>query len=256
MCARDAYGFMNCLDTCETNADCEENQYCQGCLCTQGLGDGIICDTFTKADIDTYVSDCRNSGDCDPGRFFAFNTLDLTDYATGDINWVVASQYYTVAHQLIYCCQDGKNCDDGFPGCEPLCTACCSVEQCGAQEIRYNMSRIFICTGGACVTIWILIPHLYDGTDQYKAMDWTSVDLVSEVNTCTELRTHRTIPETVDGYCNERGDTSDTDIPCLLRIAEFYSTDDECPVNCTSWETFDNCGKPQDQIKKPKKGKR
>lgn len=184
---------------------------------------------------------CKVEGaSCDLSRKFAFSSIDITDMYAGNPIYQYDNVYdYSYPAGDIYCCQDGRNCIDGFDGCQTACTACCDTDDC-SNDIRYTVTEFFACNSdNTCVNFAIGVPMLYVSGNTYNRLprqgETGQIDWSAQGYTCSELRSNRITSQNYpDGSCQRDG-KADTDIPCIVWLFSFDSDSSFCPSECQSY---------------------
>lgn len=222
-------GCCTHYECCDDN-DCEGNEVCQSNECSTPVPEGTVCDQISETDIDEYAAVCQD-GSCDTTRYFAFDSLDLRAYYPNSISPGDGPPFVgSIIPNDIYCCQEGKNCSDGYTGCEPSCTSCCDVNSC-TNDVCVTDQWQYLCSNGTCNLFAISLPILHDSGNDYFEMDWSSVNWSTQEWTCGHLKSLRTVPVTHSDPCCQPS-VSDSDLPCMLRLVVVDQSGIECPTDC------------------------
>ena len=241
-----------CVDRCYSDDECPEGEVCQGCICQPPALPGSICQDVDKGDIDFFTTVCRiDDFVCDLSKWYAFDSLDLRAYgdAPGGLAQTNPPSFAIgVNNSNIFCCQDDKDCDDGYTGCctdnnvPCTCSAeCCNVDDCISSQSIYHTDNYWFCSGQnpdgttdtVCTQLILAIPNKYESGDLYRVVRWADIDFLNNAYTCDELKALRTNGYTnANSYCQRESGKVDDDFPCLFRFA--------C-INCSSGDCADEC---------------
>lgn len=181
-----------------------------------------------------YADLCEEDGTCDIDRNFAFTSLDLTGVDINIDNFGAVG----VNSSDVYCCQSGRNCADGYSGCEPNCIACCDVDDCTSSIRVFSESRVFLCSGDRCNNYYIRVPDLYNGNNDYSYVTLNTLDWANTVYTCGDLKALRTsnwnwTSDTCQRDRFNAGTYDDNDFPCMLRLVNTDWPVSSCPNECS-----------------------
>lgn len=217
-------------NACNSDDDCPSGKVCQNGCCRTGTPSGTICDLISSSDMTQYVRDCRAEGaSCDRDRGYAFDTINfsgLTFNQREDSN-------NTFSSTNVYCCQNNKNCVDGITGCEPSCTACCSVDDCDSTTIRVSLENILVCIDDVCARYDVIIPQLFSGGNYSRIPDGGWPDFSTGPITCSALKALRTDTYSAGANsCQRQSGKVDSDFPCMLRLVTPVISSGSCPDPC------------------------
>lgn len=177
---------------------------------------------------------CRQTGDCDTSKKFAFDTLDLTGCVSGTTcgNNFNARQDDDYVASSIWCCQDGKDCTSGYEGCCPSQPQCCDVDSCSGDILSSAVS-IPLCANLQCYLMRVSVSSLYNGGTSYSGVDWNNVLLVGNSTTCADLKAQRTVNISSSGsFCQIEDGKVDDDFTCHVSIFNLNSNLSQCPSAC------------------------
>lgn len=177
-----------------------------------------------------YDSDCASTGACAEYRRYAFDQVDFRDLYTNYDAQTGDAFADQVMPGEIFCCQSGKNCEDGYNGCEPSCTSCCNTDVCDFN-VYCSVRSVFYCNGSRCVNYDLFVPYLRVSGNNFLRVNWSNFDFATDGPiTCQALKAARTLSATLAGdVCQKQTNLTDDDIPCMLQLYSVDSGNVFCP---------------------------
>lgn len=169
---------------------------------------------------------------CDESRRTAFDSVSFFGFQPDNFSVGDSRNQKNISKGDIYCCQSGRNCDDGYNGCEPGCTACCDTDSC-VRTIYSSCQELLVCTANECIEWEVCVPYLYNGGNSYSRVDWSAADWTQE-RTCNYFKNLRTLTTNISTPSCQSDGLPDADNPCTLKFVG-RSSDSKCPTNCPSF---------------------
>lgn len=177
-----------------------------------------------------FVRRCRESGVCELTRHYAFSEIDFTgfDYvADGDVH---TKGYFSDWES--FCCEEGQNCNNGFEGCLPDCTACCSHQDC-EYPIVSCYKEVLVCVDDICADFEVWVPYQHISGNSMDHLDMSTVSFSSSAYSNNYLKSQRNVSSTETGdWCQKEDGKHDSDFVCTLKMRELFSSNSDCPPEC------------------------